>query len=201
MKFLIPSLLLMAASVCAQTTTSVEKSNKTTLSIYGSVPELNQVGLSLEFMGKTSSHSMKEKTYSMHSSKVVNLAYGMMDYDFSALGNHSVKGNGFIVDIGSRSYLKNSDSGLYMANYLSYGRIEFDDSYTVLIADAKFKGTYQYFSFFSPEIGYKIKAGPISIDPFAGIMWKLEVKGKGDVDNKNVEEWMPRFGLKLGMTF
>jgi hypothetical protein len=161
-----------------------------TLSVYGSFIDLNQVGLSLEFLGSSDTSTMNSKTHSWYSSKVVDAAYGMMRYE--AGGGHT-DGNGFVVDLGSRMYFGTANSALYFANYLSYGNIKFTENG----AD----GTYSYFSFFSPELGYKIKAGNFAIDPFAGIMWKLEIKGQGGIDNKNVNEWTPRVGIKLGYQF
>lgn len=165
---------------------------KVTVSAFGSFPELNQAGLSVEFLGNTETKSMNSKSFSFYSSKVVNVAYAMMNYEMEG-DDFDVDGNGFVVEIGQRTYFLGKNSGPYMGNYLSYGNIKFDED--------GFDGTYSYFSFFSPEVGYKIKLGRLAIDPFAGIMWKLEIKGKGDIDNRNVDEWTPRLGLKLGYEF
>ncbi|NMH27357.1 hypothetical protein [Flavobacterium silvaticum] len=179
-------------------TTTSQYDKNVTVSAYGSFIELNQVGLSVEFLGNKETKSMNDKSFSYYSSKIVNVAYGMMKYDFNALGIDDIDGNGFVIEIGQRTYFSSKNSGVYMANYLSYGNIKYDEDFGLF---PNFKGTYSYFSFFSPEVGFKIKAGPIAIDPFAGVMWKLEVKGKGDVDNKNVDEWTPRVGLKIGYQF
>lgn len=183
---------------------SSEYDGKFTLSAIGSFPTLNQVGLSLEFLGTKETKSMNDKSISFYSSKIVNVTYGMMKYEFDVplLGERDVDGQGFVIEVGQRTYFSGKSNGLYMGNYLSYGNIKFDEnvSYLGSISD-NFEGTYQYFSFFSPEVGYKIQAGPVAIDPFVGVMWKLEVKGKGDIDNRNVEEWTPRVGIKVGMVF
>lgn len=218
MKNLLASAVLLAfASVSAQTTTTTTSTttkadgkshtmsstkvydNNHTLSVYGSFPELNQVGLSLEFFGSRETKSMDDKSFSFYSSKVINVAYGMMNYDGPAPFANDIDGQGFVIDLGMRTYFKPSGDGLYFANYLSYGNIKFDENRSVFLIQTNFEGRYQYFSFFSPEVGYKVKLGPVAIDPFVGVMWKLEVKGQGDVDNRNVEEWMPRFGVKLGV--
>ena len=95
-------------------------------------------------------------------------------------------GQGFAIEIGKKSYYSKSDNltGIYTANYLSYGNINFDENLSL----GEFDGTYSYFSFFSPELGYKMNFGGVTIDPFIGIMWKIEVKGKGDIDNRKVDE-------------
>lgn len=170
-----------------------------TISAFGSFPELNQAGLSVEFLGNKQTKSMNGKSFSYYSSKIVNVAYGMMKYELPLPGNDfEADGNGFVVEIGQRTYFMGKNSGPYMGNYLSYGNIKFDED---LPFAGNFEGTYSYFSLFSPEIGYKIKVGGLAIDPFAGVMWKLEIKGKGDIDNRNVDEWTPRLGLKIGYQF
>ncbi|RZJ65961.1 MAG: autotransporter domain-containing protein [Flavobacterium sp.] len=165
-----------------------------TVSAIGSFPELNQVGLSIEFLGNNQTKTMKDKKFSYYSSKIVNITYGMMKYE---VPGDDLDGNGFVVEIGQRTYFMGKNSGPYLGNYLSYGNIKFDEDF----GGENFDGTYSYFSLFSPELGYKIKLGNLAIDPFAGIMWKLEIKGKGFVDNRNVDEWTPRVGLKIGYQF
>lgn len=166
---------------------------KVTVSAFGSFPELNQAGISVEFLGNSETKSMNSKSFSFYSSKVVNVAYAMMDYE---LPGEDAEGKGFVAEIGQRTYFLGKNSGPYMGNFLSYGNIKFDED-----DFGDDNARYSYFSFFSPEIGYKIKLGGLAIDPFAGIMWKLEIKGKGGVDNKNVDEWTPRLGLKIGYEF
>ncbi|RZJ72172.1 hypothetical protein [Flavobacterium sp.] len=184
-------------TIDGKTTTASETTvydKKVTVSAFGSFPELNQVGLSVEFLGNKKTKAMNDKSFSFYSSKIVNVAYGMMEYD---IPGGEIDGKGFVVEIGQRTYFLGKNSGPYLGNYLSYGRISFDDDFGPGADD----GTYSYFSLFSPELGYKIKAGPVAIDPFIGVMWKLEIKGEGYIDNKNVDEWVPRIGLKIGYEF
>ncbi|WP_191018871.1 hypothetical protein [Flavobacterium selenitireducens] len=176
--------------------TSVYDKN-VTVSAFGSFPELNQVGLSVEFLGNKKTKAMDSKSFSFYSSKVVNVAYGMMKYDVNVPGIDDLEGEGFVVELGQRTYFMGRNSGPYLGNFLSYGRISYDDDFGIFGDE----GTYSYFSFFSPEAGYKIKLGPVAVDPFVGIMWKLEIKGKGYIDNRNVDEWVPRLGLKIGYEF
>ena len=169
------------------TTGQVDSSKKSgTISVRGMYSEPSQFGLSYEmpsFLSKGGS-----------TVNVVNVSYGTMNYEIDGT-DFDVDGQGFAIELGSKSFYNkaNKYEGFYTANYLSYGNIKFDKD--------GFDGTYSYFSFFSPEVGYKIQLGDFSIDPFIGITWKIEVKGKGDIDNKNVEEWTPRAGIKIGYSF
>lgn len=196
-KILTLTALALSTFAIAQekTATTVDTIAKTAefqnnISVRGMYGDPSQFGLSYEFGGV-----MCNK----RSANVVNVSYGTMNYEDDNF-DFDVDGQGFVIELGRKNYYgKQGDElkGFYSANYLSYGAIEFDDE----IEFIKFEGTYSYFSFFSPEVGYKIQFGGFSIDPFIGIMWKIEVKGKGDVDNINTEEWVPRAGLKLGYNF
>lgn len=145
--------------------------------------EPSQVGIQYEYK-----KPVKDGKHAQ--SHVVNIGYGMMDYE---VGGASTEGQGFVIELGGKTYFNTVHNGFYYANYLSYGNIKFDEK--------GMDGTYSYFSFFAPELGYKIQLGDFSIDPFIGTMWKLEIKGKGDIDNKNVEEWAFRAGVKVGYSF
>jgi hypothetical protein len=126
------------------------------------------------------------------SSSILNVGYGTMTYD--APGINEVDGDGYVIELGSRGYFNKKDSGVYSQNTLAYGNIKFEESGQ--------KGTYSYFSFFSPTVGYKFKFGEnLSIDPSVGVQWVIQMKGSGFVDNKNVDEWAGRFGIKVGYTF
>lgn len=189
-KFYITFCLIAGIAGYSQEETQKPTSEKaTTVSVFYSGPELSQIGVSVEF-GDIQNNTNKK----YFSANVANLSYGTMDYEVSGF---DFTGNGFVAEIGSKTYYCKENKGLYSSNFLSYGNIRFDE--TVLAT--KFKGTYSYFSFFSPEVGYKFKTGNLAIDPFVGIMWKLEIKGKGDIDNKNVEEWTPRVGVRIGYQF
>lgn len=214
-KILVFTALFAWASSIAQTTTTTTTTTihdgkthtasetsaydgNVTVSAFGSFPELNQAGISVEFMGNKKTKSMNDKSFSFYSSKIVNVAYGMMKYEqaLPIVDDIDIDGQGFVVELGQRTYFMGKNSGPYLGNYISYGRISFDDE-TILGDD----GVYSYFSLFSPEVGFKAKLGPVAIDPFVGIMWKIEVKGQGYIDNRNVDEWVPRIGLKIGYEF
>ncbi len=182
--------LALSAMAWAQDDASepAKNDNPHTFSVNAMLNDPSQIGLSYEFSGLT----LDPKK----STNVVNMSYGLMNYE---VGGLDVDGNGFAIEFGHKSYYSKSTpfAGFYTANYLSYGNIKFDDN----IGGFDFDGTYSYFSFFSPELGYKIKLGGFTIDPFIGVMWKIEIKGKGDIDNKHVDEWAPRAGVKVGYNF
>lgn len=124
-------------------------------------------------------------------SSILQVAYGTMTYE---VGNQQSDGTGYVIEVGSRGYFKEKDFGVYSQNTLAYGNIQFEES--------GFKGTYSYFSFLNPTVGYKFKFGDnLSIDPSVGVQWVIQMKGSGFVDNKNVDEWAGRFGIKVGYTF
>ncbi|MGV3461207.1 MAG: hypothetical protein ACO1N9_12220 [Flavobacterium sp.] len=164
-------------------TTATQVDNKHQISANFQYSDPSQIGLQYEYK-----KPLKDGKHA--TSHVVNLGYGLMDYE---VGGNSTNGQGFVVELGGRTYFGPVHKGVYYANYLSYGNIKFDEQGE--------DGTYSYFSFFAPELGYKIQMGGFSIDPFIGGMWKLEIKGKGGIDNKNVEEWAFRAGVKVGYSF
>ncbi len=159
-----------------------------TLSVNGMLSDPSQFGLSYEFSGFTL-HPEK-------STNIVNISYALMNYE---AGPVDVNGQGLAVELGHKSYYSKEHpfTGFYTANYLSYGNVRFEESFFL----GSFKGTYSYFSFFNPEVGYKIVLGNFVLDPFIGAMWKIEIKGRGDIDNKNVNVWAPRAGVKIGYNF
>lgn len=192
--FTLAALALSAVSFAQeQTTTEVNEPAsdfRNTVSVRGMYGDPSQFGLSYEFGGV-----MCDK----RSANVVNVSYGTMNYEIDNT-DFDVDGQGFVIELGRKSFYGKQGTelkGFYSANYLSYGAIEFDKDTEF----GKFDGTYSYFSFFSPEVGYKIRFEGFSVDPFIGIMWKIEVKGKGDIDNINTDEWVPRAGLKIGYSF
>ncbi len=194
-KFFTIAALLAGTFLFAQDNDSNNKDNKEeseissrNISARGMYSEPSQWGLSFEFGGT--------KYRWMRGSYVANISYGTMNYETDFF---DVDGQGFAIELGKRTYYSKGEelTGVYTANFLSYGNIKFDENISLGNVD----GTYSYFSFFSPEVGYKMEFGGITIDPFIGIMWKIEVKGKGDIDNKNVDEWTPRAGIKIGYSF
>ena len=179
---------LVSAQETAVETEATKNANPHTFSVNYLSSDPSQVGLSYEFSGLTLD---KKK-----STNVVNLSYGMMNYEVEGF---DFDGAGFVIELGHKNYFEKDGTftGFYTANYLSYGHIQFDEE-TIF---GKFDGTYSYFSFFSPDLGYKMQWGNFVLDPSIGGIWKIEIKGKGDIDNRYVDEWAFRAALKIGYNF
>ena len=182
-KFLLITTLLFSTLFFAQ------KREPITISTYFSGGNINTLGLSLE-----RGRSKEDKKH--FTSYILNVGFANMDYE---IGSFKDNGTGFVIETGIKSYLNNKqeNKGIYAGNFISYGNIKYEK----LFLFSSFKGTFSYFSLFSPEIGYKFKVKNFAIDPFAGIMWQWQIKGKGDIDNVNVDVWQPRLGLRLGYQF
>jgi hypothetical protein len=134
--------------------------------------------------------------FGQHTSTILNISASQMDYDNNFA---KVKGTGFAVEIGHRIYKKSGrKSGLYLQWLLAYSSTNFDENTNL----GNFSGTYSYWSLINNDMGYKIRIGNnFSIDPSIGFNWKWEVKGKGDIDNIYVDNFVFRCGVKLGYSF
>lgn len=195
-------LLLTAVALCAIFTSNAQEENdkfeekevgEYTYSIHTSFADHMSFGVEAESQG----YILKEDGY-VHTVDV-RISYSTFDY-----AEQLDRGSGIQVEVGSKTFYtkKQVKAGFYSANFLSYGRYDFEETLYAAGEDYEFDGRYSYFSFLAPEIGYKLMLGDkFSIDPFAGVMWKIEIKGKGDIDNNITDEWVPKFGVKLGYTF
>lgn len=169
---------------------SEEVKNRFTISGNYTFSDPSQFGVSLEYKSKKTDNG---KNYST----ILNLSGAKMDYESNIA---DIDGDGFVVELGSRTYFeKGKWEGFYGENFLSYGNVKFDEN----IADlGKFDGTYSYWSIINPNVGYRFILGKhLCIDPSIGANWKWEVKGKGAVDNKNVDNFVFRAGIKIGYNF
>lgn len=112
-------------------------------------------------------------------------------------------GSGIELRSSVRRYLKeNTTNGFFTKSSLSYGNLKFNDSKDLGILSVNYKGTYSYFSFFAPEIGYDFMIGSkIRASLNAGTQWQIEIKGKDDVDNKDFDNWLYRFGARISYDF
>ncbi len=73
---------------------------------------------------------------------------------------------------------------------MCYGNVKFDESY--------FKGTYSYWILIDGNIGYKMQVVKnLYLDPSIGFSWKWEVKGRGDVDNKDINNLIYRYEILI----
>lgn len=185
MKKIILLLSLTSVSAFAQDI----KKDVVTISANYNWSEPTQYGVSFEF---TKGMKSQERLTSW----ILNASYGQLKLDEK---NFTTTGNGFVVDLGTRTYSKKGiREGLYVENFITHGEIKFDDT----INGEKFKGKYSYWSIFNPNIGYKIQLTKnLSIDPSLGFNWKWEVRGQGDVDNKYFDNFVFKAGVKLGYTF
>jgi hypothetical protein len=132
------------------------------------------------------------QTFGFNSSNIFTAALGAVSV---SNGFETVTGSGFVIEIGSRTFLKKGSwSGFYTQSGLEGGSIKFSETI--------YSGTYKYFSFFNPDLGFKWQVSKgFSIDPSFGCIWKIEWKGTGDVDNKIFTNFVPKLGLKLGYSF
>lgn len=169
----------------AQDNTAASNGNSN-ISVYGDFIETKHFGASIEFKLSKETDKTAER-----SRKIFSIAYSQLDYE---VGGESTEGTGFEVNLGNRYYWQEPNKGFYSGGSLAYGSLDFDEQ--------GFKGNYEYFSFINPEIGYKfLIQNKVSIDAFFGYMWKIEVRGGGFIDNKNVDNWTPRLGVKVGYQF
>lgn len=115
-------------------------------------------------------------------------------------GKYKASGKGYETNIMFRSFFKNN-KGFYYKNAIGYGSLEFDKTFTILPFNT-YIGSYRYFSFFQPEIGYDILiAKKLRLNFNFGTQWQIELKGKGDVDNKTFDNWLTRGGARLSYDF
>lgn len=116
-------------------------------------------------------------------------------YPNITIGGHEISPEGFSSALGYRSYFSKTKMyrGLFFANEWKYSRVKYKDS--------RFSGRYSYLSFFAPELGWKIMFGKrkkLGLEIAGGVEWAIEIKGKGDVDNKNFDNWKPKASIGLG---
>ncbi len=115
----------------------------------------------------------------------------------STLLASSINGNGFGFEIGERTFFKkDGKNGFYGGSSILYGNINFTDDAT------NFDGKYEYLSIFSPEFGYQLDMGSnLSLNLHVGTSWLIEIKSRGDIDNRDFENWVLRAGVGLGYRF
>ena len=134
------------------------------------------------------------------------------DNDYSTIGlsmnylSNTVDVNNFEIDgqgVGINAFLKGHwgdlTSGFYTKYRIEYGNIHYNESLAIDNLElVKYKGSYNYLSFFSPEIGYEwIVLKHFRLGVFAGAQWQIELKGKANIDNKDFDNWIYRMGLRL----
>uniref|UniRef100_UPI004049EAAC hypothetical protein n=1 Tax=Flavobacterium sp. TaxID=239 RepID=UPI004049EAAC len=202
-KILCPLLLLISAISFSQEET-VPKTDT----------ELNVVSLEFSagvganigvvFESQNSSVVNKEKK-EKNQSNITKIYYSSVTLTSSSSFVNDIDGTGFGLEYGSRYYFGKKDfQGIYLSSYLIYGRYSFDEANVSSFGGETipFKGKYEYFSIFSPEIGYKLLVSKnFVINLHVGAAWLIETKAQGDVDNQSFDNWAGKFGLALGYSF
>ncbi|MBW4359665.1 hypothetical protein [Flavobacterium taihuense] len=164
--------------------------NTVTISANYSFSDPSLYGISAEF-GNSDFFLFDEYT-----STLLNISASQLNYDNNLV---KVKGNGYTIELGKRVYQKRGrKSGVYLQWLIAYSSTNFNENTPL----GNFEGNYSYWSLINHDIGYKIKIGKnIILDPSIGFNWKWEVKGKGDIDNTYVDNFVFRCGVKLGFSF
>ena len=164
--------------------------NRTTISANYSYSDPSLFGISAEFGDGDLA------LFNHYTSTLLNVSVSQMEYDNNL---EKVKGTGYTVEIGHRFYRnRGRKSGTYIQWLLAYSNTSFDQNTSL----GNFSGKYSYWSLLNNDIGYKIRVGKnFSIDPSLGYNWKWEVKGKGDIDNIYIDNFVFRCGVKLGYSF
>lgn len=139
--------------------------------------------------------SVEASTNSNYKNFFVNINYADLDYDALVEG---LTAEGFAVEVGNRIFKDKSLEGFYTENAITYGKVKFDETYYRM---PRLKGEYSYWSIINPSIGYRFRALDLAFDAFAGFMWKWEVKGKGDVDNKDFDNFVFKAGFRVSFVF
>ncbi|MDO4727696.1 MAG: hypothetical protein Q4B43_01695 [Bacteroidota bacterium] len=109
---------------------------------------------------------------------------------------HAIEnGKGYGFEYGTKIFFNKTDTkGFYFTSSYTVGSIEYEKNNQY--------GRYTYFSFFTPDVGYKLViAKTVSVDLHVGTSWLIEVRGRGIVDNKDFDNWVPRLGLSVGYRF
>ena len=165
--------------------------------------KINSIGIkfnsgTISTLGIEYEHNFETNKDSIGTTSLIYISTNYVDYP------NSVDNSGFEMGLGTRKYFskKKNGTGLYSDHYLIYGNSKFDDTFsTPLGTSYKFSGRFSYFSLFNLNIGYKFKFSNFVIEPNIAGLWNWEIKGKGDVDNKNVDNLNFRGGLKLAYQF
>jgi hypothetical protein len=165
------------------------------INLSGSISEQSLAGFSLEH----GVANKKKDSLGFKTSKIAQFSYAMSKLDSPVAFFPSIDGQGAQIDLGNRTYFnKKAWNGLYLQNTGTIGAVWFKET----VLGNSVGGRYAYWSLFNPDLGYKLQLGHFLIDPSIGFIWKWEIKGSArhGVDNKNFDNFNPRFGLKIGYT-
>jgi len=188
-KNILTAVLLLSGTVLFAQEGRKDDREGITISANANVSEPSMLGVSIEWEKSKTRHGR-------NGSLLLNIAATQLQYDNKVV---DVTGNGFAFELGSRNYFKKGTfEGFYTQSFLTYSSTKFNERTPL----GNFEGKYTYWSLINGDIGYKINIGKhFSIDPSVGFNWKWEVKGKGDVDNKQFDNFVFRAGIKAGYRF
>ena len=168
-----------------------EKPRTKTLSVELAASLGGNIGLSYE-------DSPKQNKYfkGLTTTKVARIYYIGDNLESDSAFIDDIPGNGIGISLGQRNYFNETAKGFYFGGNFGTESIKYKES------KYNFEGTYTYITLFSPEIGYKfLIAKKIAVNFHAGTSWLIEYKGKGDIDNKDFDNWIFRAGLSVGYAF
>ena len=188
-KLLVLVLLLSVGVSFGQKTETTENKevnkNKTTYSLFGFVGNTVGGGAEMEY-----EYTKEKDAYA----KTLVFAGGYEKLEITRFG---ITADAVVneVSLGGRTYMnKNKETkGFFYSNYLTYGKGKFKESF--------YSGKYRYFSFFKPELGYRFQFGKVNLNLFLNTMWKIEIKGKGDIENTYHDNWKTKGGITVGYSF
>jgi hypothetical protein len=202
-KILCSLLIVLSTAAFSQETPKEEsKSDLNVISLELSVGVGANIGVVFEEKNST---IFGKKGEDLNESNITKIYYSSVTLTSSSGFIRDVDGSGFGIEYGERFYLgKKKHQGFHLSYFLMYGRYAFDEGNISTFGGESipFKGKYEYFSFFSPEVGYKVLIGKnFALNLHAGAAWLIETKAQGDVDNQSFDNWAVKLGLGLGYSF
>lgn len=203
-KILILTCLLTGIISNAQNEKKSDSINTRVIYLESSASVGSNLGVSLETTSGDGNSWIFPK---LKQTRVYKFFYSTSTLTFSSPFISDVDGSGWSVELGSKTYFNQDEhKGFYFGNYLMFGNLEFDEENhydaNEFEGDGKFYGKYRYFSFISPEIGFKfLIANTVAVNLHIGGSWIIEFGSKGDVSNKSFDNIKPRLGLSLGYNF
>ncbi len=183
-KVILIAMVLVAGVSFGQEKETTQK-EKSTITVFGNMGHQGAIGFEFETYDVLNTGE--------NESLILKVSRNTLKVEFDNIDD--VFSNGKETTIGFRKYYKKNNvaKGFYSSNYITYGTHKFKSTY--------YNGKYRYFSFVRPELGYRFLAGNFNFDLNLMGMWKIEIKGKDDVDNKTFDNNEYRLGFGVGYTF
>uniref|UniRef100_UPI0040497842 hypothetical protein n=2 Tax=Flavobacterium sp. TaxID=239 RepID=UPI0040497842 len=162
--------------------------------------EKNRIGFIIPSYHFVYENVREIKTNKFQHSYIIQAGLNRTKPDFSGSIYDDVRGSGFEINVGNRTYFNKKDvhKGFFAQNFLTYGQLK----YKTTVLDERFTGTYKYLSFFNPEVGYKVNYSKrITMDISFGYSWRIEFKPSGEIDNRLFNNWQPKLALSANYGF